>query len=275
MGGFRAGVVGQPIAHSLSPVLHRAAYQALGLPDWRYEAMECDEAGFPSFIAALSADWAGLSLTMPVKRVGLQLAATASPLAVAVGAANTLVRRSGGWWADNTDVPGMMDALATVGYRRAERPIILGAGGTAQAALAALAQLAEAAQQPAQATVVLRDPGRAGAALAAAARLGVDVELVTFVDLPSRVADADLVLSTLPASAGATLADLPLSADTVVFDVVYAPWPTPLAAAAQRRGCPVVSGLELLLQQAGYQVTAMTGRPAPLAAMRAALDAAC
>ena len=138
----RAAVCGKPIAHSLSPVIHSAGFAAAGLLTWSYTAIECAEAELAELVAGLGPEWAGLSLTMPLKEVGLTLAATASPAATAVGAANTLVRRAdGAWYADNTDVPGMVRVLTDAGI--AERPsvTVLGGGGTARAALAAAAQL--------------------------------------------------------------------------------------------------------------------------------------
>ena len=132
-------MLGSPISHSLSPVLHRAAYAELGLTWWRYEAIECDEAGLPALLDSCGPDWAGLSLTMPLKRVALTVADEVSPLAQAVGAANTLVfSPDGGRRADNIDVAGMVSALREAGLTRVEQAVILGAGGTAQSALAAV-----------------------------------------------------------------------------------------------------------------------------------------
>src|SRR6266404_2527263 len=132
----RAAVLGSPIKHSLSPVLHGAAYQALELHDWHYDMIECDEPGLPPLIDRMGPEWAGLSLTMPLKRVALTVADEVTPLARAVGAANTLVFSpggpAGGKRADNTDVAGMVAALREAGLARVEQAIILGEGGTAQ-----------------------------------------------------------------------------------------------------------------------------------------------
>ncbi|MGH3738607.1 MAG: shikimate dehydrogenase, partial [Micromonosporaceae bacterium] len=130
----RAGVLGTPIAHSLSPVIHNAGYAAAGLVDWRYTAHECDEAALPGFVAQLDYSWAGMSLTMPLKEVALSVADEVSPLAATLGAANTLVRRGDGWYAENTDAGGMADALRTAGLPAAKQVAVLGAGGTARAA---------------------------------------------------------------------------------------------------------------------------------------------
>src|SRR6201987_1933226 len=159
--GRRAAVLGSPITHSLSPVLHGAAYQALGLHGWHYDKIECDEPGLPRLVDAMGPEWAGLSLTMPLKRVALTVADEVSPLAEAVGAANTLVFSptgpAGGRRADNTDVAGMVSALREAGLTRVEQAVILGAGGTAQSALAAVRELGH--QSP---TVLVRNLARTG-----------------------------------------------------------------------------------------------------------------
>ena len=112
---MKAAVLGSPIAHSLSPVLHQAGYAALGLPGWTYTAIECDEAGLPGLLAACGPDWAGLSLTMPLKRAVLPLLDTTDPVAAAVGGANTVVFSRGRRQGYNTDVRGMVAAMAEAG----------------------------------------------------------------------------------------------------------------------------------------------------------------
>src|SRR4051794_29059156 len=135
MPASHAGVLGRPIAHSLSPVLHRAAYAALDLA-WTYEAIDCGVAELPAVLAE-RADWAGFSATMPLKHALLDVAAQVRPAAVAVGAANTLLPGPDGWIADNTDVHGIVAALTEQGVRPSS-VCVLGAGGTAQAAVVAL-----------------------------------------------------------------------------------------------------------------------------------------
>jgi shikimate dehydrogenase len=253
---MRAAVLGSPIAHSLSPALHAAAYAALGLSGWRYDRQECDEAALPGVVAGLGPEWAGLSLTMPLKRVALDVADEVAPLAAAVGAANTLVLRDGRRVAHNTDVAGIVAALGDV--PRGGRAVVLGAGGTAQAALAALRDLGIA-----EVDVLVRDVGRTGELRAAAERLGVAPRVRDGL-ADGLVVAADVVISTLPRGA----ADGVVARAGVVLDVVYSPWPTAFAAAAEGR---VVSGLEMLLHQAAAQVHLMTGKPGPVEAMRAAL----
>lgn len=262
--GRRAAVLGRPIAHSLSPALHLAAYRELGL-DWRYDRVECAEAELAGFLGSAGPEWAGLSLTMPLKRIALQLADEVSDLAAAVGAANTLVFAGRRRRVENTDVGGIIGALAEAGVTSPGPALILGAGGTAQSALAALRELGQTT-----ATVVVRDLARTSELRATADRLGVAPRIVG--DLHrATLPDADLVISTLPGGAADALT---LGAAHVVLDVVYAPWPTVLAASAAARGARIVSGLSVLLHQAVAQVELMTGHDAPVEAMRTALAAA-
>lgn len=262
-------MLGSPIGHSLSPVLHAAAYAALGLTWWRYEAIECGEAGLPARLDSCGPDWAGLSLTMPLKKAVLPLLDRLEPLVTEVGAANTVLFAAEQRLGYNTDVPGMVRALADRGVGKeaqAGPALIFGGGATASAALAALRDLGERT-----AMVAVRDRGRAADLVAAAARLGVTVTLVPL-DHAS-VPAARLVISTVPAAASSLVAHMIarlVPAPETVFDVVYHPWPTPLADAAAAAGGAVVSGLELLVHQAARQVELMTGRPAPLAEMRRA-----
>ena len=260
-------MLGSPVAHSLSPVLHTAAYSALGLTGWSYERIECGAGDLPGFVAGLGPQWVGLSLTMPLKRVALDVADEVSPLAAAVGAANTLLLDRG-LRADNTDVAGITGALREAGVARAGSAVVLGAGGTAQAALAALADLGVTAP-----TVLVREPARAGELHAAAERLGVRPDVRGGL-LDDPLPAADVVVSTLPAGAADPLARRPGRAwqgRPVVLDAVYAGWPTALAASAAAAGCTVVSGFALLLHQAAAQVRLMTGLEPPVEAMRAAL----
>ena len=268
---MHAAVLGSPVSHSLSPALHTAAYAALGLDGWSYGRHECDAAGLPGFVAGLGPEWAGLSLTMPLKRVALEVASEVSPLAAATGAANTLVLTGGRRFADNTDVAGIVAALRGAGVTGGGRAVVLGAGGTAQAALAALRDLGIG-----DVDVLVRSTARAAELRAAADRLGVAPSVSDALTDPARanaaIAGADVVVSTLPKGAADHLAGP--GAGTVLLDVIYAPWPTPFAGAAQAAGARVVSGLEMLLHQAVAQVELMTGLPGPVAEMRASLDAA-
>jgi shikimate dehydrogenase len=270
---MKAAVLGSPIAHSLSPVLHTAAYQALGLDYWTYQAIECDEAALPAFVTSRGPDWAGLSLTMPLKRTVLPLLDHVDPLAAITGGANTVVFRPDGRYGYNTDVQGIVDALTEAGAPAPGSVTILGAGATACSALAALPELGATA-----ADVVVRDPSRAAGLLAAAERLHLRVRLRSFADLDLAADDfvPGLLISTVPAGVTDHYSErmrLTAQAPTALLDVVYDPWPTPLAEAAAAAGAVVASGFAMLLHQAAAQVELMTGKPAPLEVMRAAGEA--
>ena len=266
---MKAAVLGKPIAHSLSPALHRAAYQELGLHDWTYDLVECDEAGLPGYIESRGREWAGLSLTMPLKRTVLPLLDHVDHMAAATGGANTVVFRPEGRYGYNLDVQGIVDALTEAGAPAPGTVTIIGAGATACSALAAVGELGAPG-----ADVILRDPARAAAVLATAERLGLTVRLRPFEDLKQGGAVVpDLLISTVPPGAADILSERTLFSPTppmAVMDVVYDPWPTPLARAAAAAGAIVASGFALLLHQAAAQVELMTGKTAPLEAMRAA-----
>ena len=276
---LNAGVLGSPIAHSLSPVLHRAGYAALGLRDWRYAAAEVDEHGLADHVAGLDVTWRGLSLTMPLKEVALEVAAEVDETACLTGAVNTLVRRDDGSWSGhNTDVIGLERALSgPVAVMPARdlvgrAALVLGSGATARSAAVALRRLAVsricvAARREASARVVadivVGLPGPP-----------VEIDVVPlgdWADVP-----ADVVVSTLPPGASEAVADaLRGRHEGTLLDVVYAAWPTPLARAATACGMEVVSGLDMLVHQAGAQFELFTGVPvAPVAAMFAAGQAA-
>ncbi|OLF19661.1 shikimate dehydrogenase [Actinophytocola xanthii] len=266
----RAAVVGSPVAHSLSPVLHTAAYRALSLTGWTYDRVEADAAALPELVGSLDASWAGLSVTMPGKQAALAVAARATPRAVAVGAANTLVRQEAGWHADCTDVDGVTGALrAAAGFTRAgDTPgVVLGAGGTACAAVAGLAELGVQVVR-----VVVREPRRAEAVVRCGSELGVAVDLVRWAgaDLAALAADAAVLVNTTPAAAVEDVVD-DLAAAACVLDVIYHPWPTPLSVAVAARGGRLATGLDMLLHQAFGQVEQFTGLRAPRAEMRDAL----
>ncbi|MFC4053183.1 shikimate dehydrogenase [Actinomadura syzygii] len=269
----RAAVLGSPIAHSLSPALHRGAYAAMGLDAWSYEAIECGEDGLAALLDGLGPEWAGLSLTMPLKRVALGLVDTVSDLAVKVGGANTVVLRDGRRHGDNTDVHGIVTALTEAGLkaplaREGASAVVLGGGATAASALAALAGLGLD-----EAVLAARTPERAAEAAEVGERFGLAVRVVPL-DRVGEHLPAELVVSTLPGRAADPFAEAVAASGAALFDVVYAPWPTALATAVGRAGGTVVGGFEMLLHQAVRQVALMTGRDdVPVAAMRAAGEA--
>jgi shikimate dehydrogenase len=264
-GPRRCGVLGDPVAHSLSPALHRAGYAALGLP-WTYQPERVDEDGLGEFLASCDASWRGLSLTMPLKRRALALAPEVTERARLAGAANTLLLEDGAVvLADNTDLPGAVAAVR----ERYDGPVtsgtVLGGGATAASTGLALCELGARTV-----TLLARSPQRAADAVAAVRR-HPSRPRVAVGSLEDEPVLGDVVVSTVPAGAQdagllARCAEVP-----VVFEVRYDPWPTPLAAAAAASPDQVlVGGLDLLVHQAALQLTLFTGRPAPLAEMRRA-----
>lgn len=264
-----AGVLGKPIAHSKSPLLHLAAYRALGLTGWTYERIECDAEQLAGIVGALPADWVGLSVTMPGKFAALEFATERTARAELVGSANTLVRVPGGWRADCTDIDGVTGALRELGVSGFDGPaVVIGAGGTARPALAALAEMGAR-----EVVIVSRDRERAAGALDCAAAAGLSARWIDFTpaELATACAAASVVISTVPADGVAPHVDS-IAGARKLLDVIYNPWPTPLAAAVERAGGEVVGGLSMLLNQAYGQVEQFTGQPAPKAEMAAALD---
>lgn len=266
---MRCAVLGDPITHSLSPVVHRAAYAELGLEDWRYDAILVAAGHLAGFLEEIDpAEWRGVSLTMPLKREAVPLLDTHDEWVAASGACNTVLLEPDGTRRGlNTDVTGALRVLRAADHP-VERAVVLGAGATATSVLLALAELGMR-----EATLAVRHPERAGDTVHALARhrSAPSLELVPIAEA-TRL-QGDVLVSTVPASAQtpellAAVADVP-----VVFDVVYEPWPTPLGAAAQRGGRRVHSGLDLLVAQAVDQVAVMTGRSeVPAEAMRRAAE---
>lgn len=273
---YRAAVLGHPVEHSLSPVLHSAAYTALGLDDWAYERHDVTEDRLAQVIEGLDASWRGLSLTMPLKQVALRLVDHVEPLAQAVGAVNTVLLQPVGAGrvlvGANTDVHGMVAALReAAGGRPVLGPaVILGAGATAASALAALGELGFT-----EPTVLARSPGRAGAVVLAANRMGITPQVVRWDRGTDAVARAGVVLSTVPVGGADALAQVLAGAGpaegALLLDVVYAPWPTRIAEVWLDRGGRVAPGWTMLLHQAAEQVRLMTGHAPPVEAMRAAI----
>jgi shikimate dehydrogenase len=264
---MRAAVLGRPVGHSLPPLLHRAAYRALGLTDWTYDALDLGAEDVPVLLAGLGEEWRGFSVTMPCKQAAAAAADVAAPLPRLLRAANTLVRLpDGGWYADNTDVHGVGMALQLGGVQRLERAAILGAGGTAAAAAVALAELGAR-----HVDVVARNPDRAADLARVLTTLGVTTAVTP---MAGAVVAADVVVSTVPIDGQPALVDLGWRTEQTVLDVLYAPWPTPLAHRVGDAGGTVISGLEVLFWQATAQVELMTGQEPPIADMRSALDQA-
>ena len=260
----KAAVLGSPIAHSRSPQLHLAAYRALGLDGWTYERIECTADQLPTLVGDFGPEWVGVSVTMPGKFAALEFADERTPRAELVGSANTLVRSAKGWRADNTDIDGVTGALGSA----SGHAVVVGSGGTAPAVVAGLVELGVQ-----RITVVARNREKVTAVVDLATRVGADASWcdINSSEVLKVISTADAVVNTVPADAAANYASV-LATTPVLLDAIYYPWPTPLAAAVEAAGGRVISGLEMLLNQAFAQVEQFTGMPAPKEAMRAALD---
>lgn len=251
-------MLGSPIAHSRSPQLHLAAYRALGLDSWTYDRIECTADELPGVVGDFGPEWVGVSVTMPGKFAALRFAGERTTRAELVGAANTLLRTSTGWRADNTDVDGVTGALG----QASGHAIVVGSGGTAPAVVVGLVELGVE-----RITVVARNRAKAAPLVDLGEQLGVDTH---WIELGRPLADVDVVVSTIPADVAERYIPV-LSTAPVLLDAIYDPWPTPLASAVAAEGGRVISGLQMLLNQAYAQVEQFTGLPAPKEPIRAAL----
>ena len=239
----RAAVLGSPIAHSLSPALHNAAYLALGI-EGKYDAVEVKNGELQEFIDQVrktDANWIGFSLTMPLKEEILTVADKIDPLAAQIHSANTLIPTIDGWYATSTDVSGFIWTLAQHEITDFKSVQIIGAGGTARAAAAAVDAPGR------KITVINRNPERE-----TAMRSAISLAEVNFVEWSDVKLDADLVINTTPKGA----ADQLDSGNGVLFESLYNPWPTVLASNWDGK---VIDGLDLLIHQAIDQIHLMTG----------------
>ena len=262
----RAAVLGSPIEHSLSPVLHKAGYDALNLQDWDYT--RCEVTDLAAFLAEVGEEYKGFSVTMPLKFDALAYADIVSERAELIGSANTLVRTPQGWRADNTDTEGVLGALdELLGSSQPSSALLIGAGGTARPVLWGLAQ-----RGVTDVTVLNRSDRRAELRPLGDA-LGLSLHSASFGDdLAGLARSVDLIVSTVPSAA--VQEHLTQLAKAPVFDVIYDPWPTPLTVYAAADGYPTVGGHIMLANQAYSQFEQFTGHTAPRAEMLAALNAA-
>lgn len=257
---FRGAVLGHPIGHSKSPALHQAAYAALEI-DYQYQAIDLLEEDLSSFLKQIRSEgtWYGLSVTMPLKNEAARLADELTPSALALGAANTLVMTTDGhggsnMLGENTDVAGIVNALRQAGVRERPRSAILGGGGTAVAAVAAL----EALNAP-SVDVFVRDKSKAVATQTVAAAVQLELNVCDYAAAAHELATFDVVISTLPPRAADPLAQellvqLGSVSGACLLDVAYDPWPSALAHAWEQHGGTVVPGIEMLLYQGVEQV---------------------
>jgi len=261
---MRAAVLGSPVAHSLSPVLHAAAYAALDL-EHTYSAIEVKETDLGKFLAGMDSDWLGVSLTMPLKEVAFSFADACDEIATVTGAINTLVFQHG-IQAFNTDVHGIVDAVTEAAVSQITSGVIFGSGATARSALVALHRLGATSV-----ICVARNSTDIDRMATIATEIGVRFENARIGD--SGWLTSDVVINTTPVGVLDEMAREVASPAGLLLDVVYNPWPTQLAASWAVTGGTIVSGLSMLLHQAGHQVTLMTGEPAPIDQMRYALNA--
>ena len=239
----RAAVLGSPIAHSLSPALHNAAYLALDI-EGKYDAVEVKSGeltGFMEQVRVTDANWIGFSLTMPLKEEVLKVADKVDSLAKQINSANTLIPTLDGWFATSTDVAGFIWALAQHKVTEYKSVQIIGAGGTARAAAAAIDAPGVSIQ------VINRNPDRE-----ADMRSAISLSELSFVSWDNVVLDADLVINTTPKGAADSLP----SGSGVLFESLYNPWPTKLASNWNGK---VIDGMDLLIHQAIDQINLMTG----------------
>jgi shikimate dehydrogenase len=243
---IQGAVLGSPITHSLSPLLHMHAFEYLGIQG-DYQREEIAEEQLSSFFAENSEQFDYLSLTMPLKEIALNLPVAIDPISARIQSANTLYRRDGHWHLTSTDGSGFISALKNLGYHRFENVLVLGAGGTARAVVGALDGNAD------RITILGRTSTRREALQSSVVQS--EFEYLRWSDSPN-FASYDLVVNTTPAGAADLLADSLLPGDAnLYFDVIYKPWPTVLASRWSDSGGQVVNGLELLLYQGIHQLS--------------------
>ncbi len=260
-----AAVLGSPIEHSLSPVLHNAAYAALQL-DWEYSKHDVSTDDLQTFVDQLDDSWAGLSLTMPLKEVAFTVADSVSETARLTGSINTLLLDSH-IHGDNTDVYGVVEALRESGLESASTAAVIGSGATARSAIVALASIGVQ-----DLSLVARNPQTAESCIELAHELGITHTEV--VQHGRHLGRNEVVISTVPKGVADNFVTDVHTSDGLLLDVVYHPWPTRMAEHWSNHGGRVASGHLMLLHQAAKQVTLMTHMPAPVEKMRFALELA-
>lgn len=260
----RAAVLGDPVEHSLSPILHKAGYIALGMRDWDYERIQCTAEDLPRIVGEADESYRGFSVTMPAKFAALEFADEVSERAQLIGSANTLVRTDTGWRADNTDCEGLaiaLDELSDTMYSA----VLIGAGGTARPALWALAQ------RGVKEVTLLNRSDRRDELQELVEYLGLSLEYRPLSDAAQCTTKVDVIVSTVPSAALAGKETELAHAE--VLDVIYDPWPTPLTVSAAANGYRTVGGHVMLAGQSYSQFEQFTGKVAPRRQMREALEA--
>lgn len=261
---IRAAVLGMPISHSLSPVLHRAAYDALGI-DGRYEAIEVDVNALEAFVTAMDESWTGLSLTMPLKEEILKIADETDSMALKIQSANTLVRSAKGWKAVTTDVNGFVQALKSNVSQEVQTVTILGSGATARAAAAACDGPGK------QITIIHRSRSREKSMRDAATNA-----TLKFVEWGRDLVHSDLVINATPSGVADLYAErLHEGLPGILFEALYNPWPTEILRRWRALNGQAIDGLELLVHQGIDQVELMSGLQVDRANLAPKLRTAC
>lgn len=272
----RLAVLGSPISHSKSPAIHRAAYGVLGL-DWSYESADVTGETLAEYVRGCDEGWRGLSLTMPLKRDILPLLDWREPLVDLVGGANTVLFADDGLRGYNTDVHGAIRSFEHVGVESLGYVHVLGAGATAASVIVAVAELGAT-----RVLVSARTPGKAAGLVELGAGLGVDVVVRPWGVEDDSLGVPDAIVSTVPGGENDLSFAEPVRERAVLFDVAYDPWPSELATAWDAAGGTVISGLDLLVNQAvgqirvflsGDQHEPLPREPEVVAAMRSAVAA--
>ena len=243
---IRAAVLGSPISHSLSPILHQEAYRILGI-EGSYEAIEVGSGELPQFISTAGSSWTGFSLTMPLKEEILKVATSIDPLAMRIHSANTLIATADGWRASSTDVLGFSRALQVHGLEDTEDVLILGSGATARAAVAAC-------DLPGRRIRILHRSTKRETAIRACAQSAE----ISFLPWQEVLPFAQLTINTTPVGAADLFVRTLPNVVGNYFESLYHPWPTGLLGRWQTRGVKTIDGLDLLVEQAIEQVVLMS-----------------
>lgn len=258
---IKAAVLGSPISHSLSPKIHSKAYEILGLEN-SYSAIEIDEATFPDFFNKIqslgeASDWTGFSLTMPLKEIVLNYCKSANEVTTAINSGNTLYKNNDSWFVTSTDYLAFQNLISV---SKDSKIAIIGGGGTARAAIGSLNLKAK------EVDVFLRSDKRMPDLIKAAPNLNVNV-----LEMGSDLGKYDLIIQTTPSGVFDQYAPLLKKANGVLLEALYKPWPTKLTQSYQDLGGEVISGKQLLVEQALYQIEIFSGIKFSFDEMRAQL----
>ena len=259
---IRGAVLGSPISHSLSPILHRTAYEKLGIFG-QYQAIEITPEKLREFITGLDESWTGLSLTMPLKEEVLSIADEVDELALRINSANTLVRSPLGWKALSTDVIGFVQTLIAHGVSNIKQVVILGSGATARAAAAACDG------PTCSIRIIHRSVERESAMRRAAPTSHLEFEM-----WGSEIGQTDLLINATPAGVADSYSEK-LDVRGVYFEALYNPWPTKMLAKWRALKGFGIDGLDLLVHQGIDQIELMTGKSVQRGILAPVLRTAC